>query len=114
MKPSKWQAGMHWRKERYKSLLTKIGVNLGHGQHEYIDTGNALRTASKQFMIDIFSKSRLAKDFFNITNFNNLVSEFLQNNSVRYEKLCYPLSFLLWADIFLSEEKNGFQNSNNC
>lgn len=111
MKPSKWQAGMHWRKERYKSLLTKIGVKIGRDHHEYIDTGNALRTASRQFMLDIFSKSRLAKDFFNISNFNNLVSEFLQNNSMRYEKLCYPLSFLLWADIFANEEKNGLDNS---
>jgi hypothetical protein len=106
IKPSRWQAGIHWRKERYKPLLVKMGINM-RNHNEYIDTGNALRTASRQFMLDIFSSSPILKNFFNVNNFNKLVSDFLQNNSVRYEKLCYPLSFLLWADIFVNEEKNG-------
>lgn len=111
IKPSRWQEGMHWRKEQYKNLLSKIGITSRIDRVNYIEADEALRTGSRQFMLDVFSKSPILKDFFHENNFNNLVSDFLRNNSVGYEKICYPLSFLLWADIFVNEEKNGLCDS---
>jgi len=108
IKPSTWQEGMHWRKERYKKLLLKIGITTRSYHNDYIETGKALRTSSRQFMLDIFSKSHILNEFFNPQEFNNLVSDFLQKGSVGYERVCFPMTFLLWADIFVN--KNNVQD----
>lgn len=100
IQPSKWQEGMHWRKERYKNLLSKISITARNNHNDYIETDKALRTGSRQFMLDVFSKSHVLNEFFSPQEFNNLVLDFLQKSSVGYERVCYPMTFLLWADIF--------------
>ncbi len=104
IKPSWWQAGLKWRKESYLPLFEKLSFNLyiRHDYQEYRNTPLALRTASRQFMLDVFKNEAIKQAFFNVEKFDDLVKEFLQSKSNEYEKVCYPLTFFIWADVFQS------------
>jgi hypothetical protein len=102
IKPSRLQAGIKWRIERHRNTLKKLTFGLygGHDYAEYRHTAHALRTASREFMLDAFTNVELKEAFFNADRFDQMVAEFLNSKSERYEMVCYPLTFFLWADIF--------------
>ena len=106
VQPSWWQAGMKWRKEKYKAKLKWLPLNMGnkHDFRDYRHPADALRSASREFMLEVFSNKAIKNEFYNERNFDNLVEEFLQSKTKRYEKVCYPMTFFVWADLFYNDK----------
>jgi hypothetical protein len=102
IKPSWWQEGLQWRLHKYGQLLKKLPF-ISYFKHNYGDyrhTETALRTDSRQFVIETFQNSAAKRAFFIVERVDDLVQKFLRSNSNDYEKVCYPLTFLVWADVF--------------
>ena len=106
IKPYRWQEALKWRLDRHIDLLKKISFGLygTHDYNEYRHTAHALRTASREFMIKSFNNIGLKEAFFRVEMFDDLVADFLGSKSERYEKVCYPLTFFVWADVFRPDE----------
>ncbi|RNC67217.1 MAG: hypothetical protein ED859_15805 [Desulfuromonadales bacterium] len=104
--PSKLQAALRWRAEKYANLLKTISLG-AYGKHDYSDyrnTAEALRTKSRSFMLKAFANNKLKNAFFDANKFDELTDEFLSSKSTLYEKVCYPLTFFVWASIFLPDD----------
>ncbi|MDY7035597.1 MAG: hypothetical protein SV375_05460, partial [Thermodesulfobacteriota bacterium] len=102
LSPNRFQAGLKWRMKKHSDFFKKITFGL-YGRHDYKDyrhTANALRTKSREFMITTIRKYNLNHEFFNEESFNHLIRSFLNSRSNAYEKICFPLTFYTWSDVF--------------
>lgn len=107
--PSRWQEGLKWRLEKWGPVLKKLSRGLygRRDNNDYRNAAKALRTKSREFMLEAFKDSTLKEAYFNSERFDSLVEEFLKSGSNQYEKVCYPLTFFVWARVFLSDGLTG-------
>lgn len=110
IKPARWQEGLRWRVEKWRPALKRLSLGM-YGRkdlNDYRNAAQAIRKGSRGFVLEAFRDSGLKNEFFKSERLDELVRGFLSNGSNQYEKVCYPLTFFVWAEAFL---KKGFHSS---
>lgn len=104
LKDSWLRAGFRWRWESFlKNQLPLVTFGrMGNRLNDnYIRSGEAIRTGSKDFVLDRISGSPFIKEYFAYHRIKSLLDDHMADKVHEYGKICALLTLSLWAEEFL-------------
>ena len=96
--------GLQWRLERFNrhSLLNKtIGRKYARMNDNYINSADAIRTGSREFVFRHIKNDPFLSEFFNMDEIRRMLADHLSGRSNEYGKITALLTLSLWHKQFI-------------
>lgn len=104
---SRWRKGIQWRWEKLnKNRLFQetLGVKWRKMNDNYIQSANAIRNGSKEYVIDIIKSSPIICDYFNINEVSRMIDNHLNEKTNDQMKILSLLTIALWHKMFIESD----------
>ena len=105
---SRWQEGLHWRINKYKSIIlkTSIGKKLYHNYEAYFHFDESLRGESSN-LLEVLNESEYLSELINLEQLKKTKSDFMTCRENNFSNMFVLITFCLWARLFLSSKNSG-------
>ncbi len=104
--------GLHWRWERLvRNPLVRatIGRKYARMNDNYLNTDQAIRTRSRDFVIKHIKNNPFLAEYFNMDRVHQMLDDHMNGKSNEYGKITALLTLALWSKMFVENEKPTFK-----
>ena len=105
--PSRWQEGLHWRINKYKSIIlkTSIGKKLNHNYEENFHYDESLRGESSN-LLEVLNENEYLSELINLEQLKKIKSDFMTYREDNFSNMFVLITFCLWSRLFLSNKNS--------
>ncbi len=104
--------GLHWRWEQFIKnpiVRTTIGRRYARMNDNYLNTDEAIRTGSREFVIKHIKENAFLAEYFNMDRVQKMLDDHMSGKSNEYGKITALLTLSLWHKLFVENEKPTFE-----
>lgn len=96
--------GFHWRRERLNKnplVQATIGRKYSRMNDSYLNTNEAIRTGSKDFIIRHISDNSFLSEYFDMNRVHQMLDDHMSGKNNEYRKITALLTLSVWHKLFV-------------